>query len=329
MTIPSISVIVPVYNAAPYLERCINSILSQTFTDLELILIDDGAEDNSGAICDTFAARDSRVVVRHCANQGVSKARNEGLSIASGKFISFVDSDDYLDLSAYEKLFALAMQRNAQVVWCDFTQFTDKGQQFRLKSFEEGKDKHTTLSNLITYGPNGGSLWNYLLIDSTLIKAHSLRFPAQYKIGEDFWFGFRVHVFSQESAKVNESLYFYNIGNPSSLTHNAVPASDMMWWNCLCESYVFLNEQGLFDEFRKEISWRMLLAKTHWVVSPTTFHLYYSCLPEVNAYVDDNPLLGGKMKMLMRLLNKNHRLLASIAIMVYSMKSTAIRRLSL
>ena len=318
---PTISVIIPVYNAASYLDRCIHSILCQTFTDLELILIDDGSSDDSGAICDCYAGKDARVIVKHCQNQGVSMARNEGLAMARGGYISFVDSDDYLDLSAYEKMLSLAREKHAQVVWCDFAQFTDTGQCYYLKAFEEGADKHTTISNMITYGPNGGALWNYLLIDSNLIKGHSLAFPARYKFGEDFWFGLQVHVFSQKSVKANEVLYYYYMGNPGSISHNEDPDSTLMKWNCLSESYSFLKEQGLFEEFRKEISWRMLLAKTPWVMSPSTFHLYYSRLPEVNSYVNDNPLLGGKMKVLMRLLNKKHKTLASLLVNAYSIKN--------
>lgn len=96
ITVPIISVIVPVYNVEKYLPRCIDSILAQTFTDFELILVDDGSPDNCGAICDEYAAKDSRVRVIHKANGGVSSARNAGLDAASGEYVTFVDSDDYL-----------------------------------------------------------------------------------------------------------------------------------------------------------------------------------------------------------------------------------------
>ena len=94
---PFISVIVPVYRVEPYLHRCVDSILAQTFTDLELILIDDGSPDGSGAICEEYAARDSRIVVIHQTNGGVSRARNCGIDISTGDYITFVDSDDYID----------------------------------------------------------------------------------------------------------------------------------------------------------------------------------------------------------------------------------------
>ena len=92
---PKISVIVPVYNVEKYLPRCIDSILSQTFTDFELLLIDDGSPDNCGKICDEYAAKDSRVRVFHKPNGGVSSARNLGLDNARGEWIAFIDSDDF------------------------------------------------------------------------------------------------------------------------------------------------------------------------------------------------------------------------------------------
>ena len=93
---PEISIIVPVYNVEKYLTRCIDSILTQTFTNFELILVDDGSTDKSGVICDSYEKKDKRVKVIHKKNQGVSEARNTGLNFAKGKKISFVDSDDYI-----------------------------------------------------------------------------------------------------------------------------------------------------------------------------------------------------------------------------------------
>ena len=104
-TTPKISVIVPVYNTEKYLHRCIDSILSQTFTDFELLLIDDGSKDSSGVICDEYAAKDSRVRVFHKENGGVSSARNLGLDNAKGDRITFVDADDWVENKYIENLF--------------------------------------------------------------------------------------------------------------------------------------------------------------------------------------------------------------------------------
>lgn len=93
---PKISVIVPVYNVEKYLRKCVDSILSQTFTDFELLLIDDGSKDHSGEICDEYALQDDRVKVFHKENGGVSSARNLGIDVAKGEWITFVDADDYI-----------------------------------------------------------------------------------------------------------------------------------------------------------------------------------------------------------------------------------------
>lgn len=107
-----ISVIVPVYNVEKYLRKCIDSIISQTYTNLEIILVDDGSTDSSGFICDEYSRVDSRIIVVHKENGGLSDARNVGLDIASGIYISFVDSDDWLLKDMYEKLIEGAIKNN-------------------------------------------------------------------------------------------------------------------------------------------------------------------------------------------------------------------------
>lgn len=113
---PLISVIVPVYNVEAYLSRCVDSILSQTYQNLEVILMNDGATDLSGAICDGYAKKDSRVKVIHKENGGLSSARNAGLDICLGDFVAFVDSDDWVEQDAYESMLKLAMELDVKLV---------------------------------------------------------------------------------------------------------------------------------------------------------------------------------------------------------------------
>ena len=110
-----ISIVVPVYNAENYLEKCINSIIGQTYRNLEIILIDDGSNDNSLSICEKFALQDNRIKVFHQNNGGVASARNKGLSEASGEFIAWVDSDDSIEPEYIEKLYDAVKEYNADI----------------------------------------------------------------------------------------------------------------------------------------------------------------------------------------------------------------------
>lgn len=124
---PIITIIVPVYNVEKYLVRCLNSIVNQTYKNLQIILIDDGSTDNSGKICDDYSRNDHRISVIHKRNEGLSAARNEGLDIAEGKYIGFVDSDDYIELDMYEQLYKLIESTDAEMAVCEFTYIEDSG----------------------------------------------------------------------------------------------------------------------------------------------------------------------------------------------------------
>lgn len=115
---PIISVVVPVYNVEKYLARCIESIMNQSFNDLEIILVDDGSQDKSGNICDNYAKYDKRIKVIHKQNAGLSDARNKGIEIATGEWIGFVDSDDYIEPNMYLELYNLVVQYEADIAIC-------------------------------------------------------------------------------------------------------------------------------------------------------------------------------------------------------------------
>ena len=106
-----ISVIVPVYNMEQYMERCVNSIINQTYHNLEIILVDDGSTDHSTAMCDEYALRDERIKVVHKPNGGLSDARNAGLAVVSGNYVGYVDSDDWIEPQMYEKMYAACVEK--------------------------------------------------------------------------------------------------------------------------------------------------------------------------------------------------------------------------
>lgn len=125
---PLVSLIVPVFNTKVFLADCVDSLLSQTYTNLEVILIDDGSTDASGSLCDEYARADSRVLVIHQANAGISEARNAGLRLAAGAWIMFVDSDDWLDRQCIAVLVDLAAERKAQIALCGTARATEPSQ---------------------------------------------------------------------------------------------------------------------------------------------------------------------------------------------------------
>lgn len=121
-----VSVIVPIYKVEKYLDRCIQSIVNQTYKNIEIILVDDGSPDNCPKICDDWAKKDSRIVVIHKKNGGVSSARNLGLERATGDYITFADADDFIDETMYEKLVDSAVQKESDVVLCRFSYFYEE-----------------------------------------------------------------------------------------------------------------------------------------------------------------------------------------------------------
>jgi glycosyltransferase involved in cell wall biosynthesis len=133
---PLISVIVPVYKVEQYLATCLNSIVNQTYKNLEIILVDDGSPDNCGKICDEYAQKDDRIVVLHQPNSGVSRARNAGLDIAKGEYIAFVDSDDYIALDMYEELMSIAQKQSADIVTCNHYTINNKGTVLCTNNFD-------------------------------------------------------------------------------------------------------------------------------------------------------------------------------------------------
>lgn len=117
---PDVSVIIPVYKVEKYLEKCVDSVRRQTFKDLEILLIDDGSPDRCGKICDEFAEKDSRIKVIHQENQGLSAARNVGIDLSTGEYLSFVDSDDWLDIDMIELLMRLSQKYEADITECSY-----------------------------------------------------------------------------------------------------------------------------------------------------------------------------------------------------------------
>lgn len=157
-----ISIIVPVYNVEGYLEECINSLIHQTYLNIDIILIDDGSSDSSGEICDKYKKIDNRIQVVHKKNGGVSSARNAGLSLVNTKYISFVDPDDYVSEQFIEKLYNSLIENSADIAVCNF--FTIKGKNiFEEKEIrDKNLNQEEALRLLVKDEIMSSYLWNKL-----------------------------------------------------------------------------------------------------------------------------------------------------------------------
>jgi len=202
-----ISVIVPVYNAENYLSACLDSILSQTYQDFEIILIDDGSKDASGQICDAYAGKDPRIQVVHQENGGVSRARNRGLELATGELISFIDSDDTLEPDMYELLVRVMQEHNADISHCGYKHIV--GEEIRLvHDTKRVIPQHTqeALDCFVDGRLFGGGLWNKLYRRELL---DGLSFREDLKNNEDILFNFEAFRRADSSVFADYPLYNY------------------------------------------------------------------------------------------------------------------------
>jgi glycosyltransferase involved in cell wall biosynthesis len=210
---PTISIIVPVYNAEPFLQRCISSILAQTYTDFELILVDDGSTDQSGRICDEYASNDKRIIVIHQSNGGQSKARNAGIALARGKYLSFIDADDYIAEAMIKTLYELTLNFNADISECGYISvFPDREVVCEFgKQIEYGEGNFLVekfISADIFYGVVTK------LFDASLFEG--IKFPVG-RIYEDTWMTLNFCLTRLKYVRTPLPLYYYDQRSTSTL----------------------------------------------------------------------------------------------------------------
>lgn len=236
---PKVSIIVPVYNAEKYLQECVDSILTQTLSDLELILVDDGSTDSSPALCDQYAAQDARVKVIHKSNGRAASARNAGLRAATGEYVAFVDSDDWISPDMYEKM----LQTGADVTLCDYVRFQGEKEfpftqpnvaagfydktQIRKKiyphSVMDGIEYPITISNCV------------MLIKRDIITRNQLFYREDILISEDAPFGSEVLYCADSFAYLKgERFYHYR------MTEGSASKTYKPWW---WDSSLKINEE--------------------------------------------------------------------------------------
>lgn len=246
-----ISIIIPVYNVEAYLSKCIDSIINQTYKDLEIILVDDESPDNCPQICDQYAALDSRIKVIHKANGGLSCARNSGLEAATGEYIGFVDSDDYIHPTMYELLLKALEEQDADISICDFYWVYDNSDHYSTNGFMDEEIRVNSNIEALQHllGPKGfvtSITWNKIYKRELF---GDLRFPAG-KIHEDEYTTYKLLYKASKVVYINAALYYYYQRNNGIMGQTGNPKRlDRL--DALKERVLFfknLNEQDLYNQ---------------------------------------------------------------------------------
>lgn len=214
-----ISIIVPLHNVEQYLERCINSILQQTYQNLEIILIDDGSTDGSAKICDDYAARDNRIKVIHKNNAGVSAARNSGFAIATGTYIGCVDSDDWIEPDMYETMYQAVQKYQVPIAFCRYASV------FEYETYAKGTGKEFLFSReeLLRHYINGSE--EYVINNSVWSKlfhrdlAKDILF-AEGRVSEDIMYTTRLLCKLDQGVYIDRCLYNYKQDRPGSIMNS-------------------------------------------------------------------------------------------------------------
>ena len=231
---PKVSIIVPVYNVEKFLPQCVDSLVNQTLKDIEIILVDDGSSDNCPAICDKYAEQDSRIKVIHKKNDGVGSARNSGMEVATGEYIAFVDSDDYVALNAYQQLYAKALDTQADIIYFTSQRFDVQGNISKdaniLKEmrFQTEEDIRKLMLDMVANPPKAKKdryiaecVWCSLYAHN-IIQRHAIRFKNRDEVIEDLMFNLD-YLLHASNVVIIPDVYYNWRENDTSYTRTVRP----------------------------------------------------------------------------------------------------------
>ncbi|MDR3046762.1 MAG: glycosyltransferase [Bacteroidales bacterium] len=237
LTLPIISIIVPVYNVENYVSKCIESIINQTYRNLEIIIINDGSSDKSGEICSSYAIKDNRITLIHQENQGLSMARNNALDIASGEYIGFVDSDDWIALDMYYTLYNNAVEYDADISMCNFYYVNQNGEK---SSYSNESNSIKVLEGVYKIAHNirlsNNCVWNRLY---KRYLFNDIRFPK----GKSFEDIFVMHRLVDNANKVvlSSQCKYYYLRRENSITLNPFNLNQMDNLKAYIERHTYIS----------------------------------------------------------------------------------------
>ena len=296
-----VSVIVPVYKVEDYIRECIDSILAQTYPDFELILVDDGSPDDCGRICDDYAKGDNRIKVVHKVNGGLTSARNAGLEVAKGEWIMHVDGDDWIEPDMIESLIEAAQITGADMVIGDFVKYGPSAGYNKLPTWSS--DKKKSMTNYIAYVMT--TIWGSIAKRS-LYADHSLKSPEGISYCEDFHLIVRLCHFAKKVVNVHRPFYHYRY-RPTSIMSNMSrkTEADEQW--AYQDTIRFFKEQGVYEDYRKVMSWRVLKSTQELLLDPAGHKRFMELFNDGREFIFSCPFVNRKIKMLAWMLTHNLR----------------------
>ena len=241
---PKVSVIVPIYNVEQYLQRCIESLVNQTLQDIEIILVNDGSTDNSGMLAKEYCKKyKEKIIYLEKKNGGLSDARNYGMPYATGEYIAFLDSDDYIEKNAYEEMYNKAQEENADYVECDFIwEYPNKIREDKQIAY---KDKHEMLTFVRVVA------WNKL-IKRSLLEEHNIKFPKGLRY-EDVEFTYTLIPHLQRTAYVDKCFVHYTQRQNSIANVQNERTAEI--FTVLQHVIDYYKANGLYGEYKDELEY--------------------------------------------------------------------------
>ena len=283
-----VSIIVPVYNVAEYLDECMISLVNQSLKDIEILCVNDGSTDNSLEILEEYAKKDSRITVFTIENSGVSQARNYGIKHAKGEYIGFVDSDDYVDETMFEKLYISCKQNDLDISMCQISLFDDETGEvnndldyYNLKVFKRLDKEVFNTDDTTEFTCNIVVNVYNKLYRKTLLEDNSIIFPPNL-IFEDELFFMKTYLLAKRISLVNEFLYFYRLNRKGSITYLEKENNYADMVSIYKKERQIFKELNKYDEYKVRLANRMLFlilaryTQTH----PKYKENYYNVLKE-------------------------------------------------
>ena len=298
-----VSIIVPVYNIERYIQKCVDSILAQSYQSFELILVNDGSTDYSGKICDAYEAIDSRIKVVHKPNGGLTSARNAGLSVARGEWIMHVDGDDWINHDMLKEMLYVAEKTSADVIIGNLRFVYEENNYWDYKMNDWSEDKKDSLNKYISGGWTCvcGSMAKKYLYDK-----YNLRSPEGISYCEDFHLAVRLCYYSDKVVHINKSYYNYR-QQPLSIVHNLnrKTEADEQW--VYQDTIRFFKEQGVYEDYRKVMNWRVLKGAQELLLAPSEHHRFMELFNDGKEFIFSCPFVNKKIKILAWLITHNLR----------------------